>query len=203
MIIYTHLGFAKILYQYLLQDLNFKLDKKEFIYGNIKPDIKNEDIRAEHRMDESIDKLLLFSQGIIDNYSNIASFSMALGIVCHYICDYFCLYHNGLYKKKNIFEHLMYETHLHVQFTKMVLTRKIRLDICKNEEHTDLMGLLMNLSNKYAKNKMSATNDINYAVSAAAIVSEMLITLAYNHLNDSNSELLNHMELVNQGLLLT
>ncbi|WP_434512789.1 zinc dependent phospholipase C family protein [Desulfitobacterium sp. AusDCA] len=201
MIIYTHLGFGKILYRYLLQDLNFKLDKKEFIYGNIKPDIKNDDINAEHTMDGSINNLLIFSQKIINNYSNIATFSMALGIVCHYICDYFCTYHNGLYKKKNIFEHLVYETYLHVQFTKMVLTRKIKLNFCKNEEYTDLMDLLMNLSNKYAKNKMSITNDINYAISAAAIVSEMLIILAYNHLKVSNSEILNHIELINQGFL--
>lgn len=203
MIIYTHLGFAKILYRYLSQDLNFKLDKKKFIYGNIKPDFKNDDIGAEHRMDESIDHLLLFSQEIISNYSNIASFSMAVGVICHYVCDYFCLYHNDSYKKKNIFEHLIYETHLHVQFAKMVLYRKIRLDICKNEKYADLMDLLMNLSNKYVKSKRSTTNDINYAVSAAAIVSEMVITLAYNHLSAGNSELLNHIELVNESLLLT
>lgn len=111
-----------------------------------------------------------------------------------------CIF-SSLEKEIIFFEHLIYETHLHVQFAKMVLYRKIRLDICKNEKYADLMDLLMNLSNKYVKSKRSTTNDINYAVSAAAIVSEMVITLAYNHLRASNSELLNKIELINQGLL--
>ena len=46
MIVDTHLFLSQILYKYISKQMNFKLNRLAFAYGNIKPDFTNKDINS-------------------------------------------------------------------------------------------------------------------------------------------------------------
>jgi hypothetical protein len=177
-IVNTHLQISKVLFNYLSNRFDFKLNKFQFAYGNIKPDLFDREINEGHSLKESLFCLLDYIDSIIKDDSTIEAFSRALGIVCHYTCDYFCIYHNESHKKKNIIEHLMYEIYLHFIFRKMIHSKSLKLDLNKNIKDKDFISLFTCLSEKYLADKRSAVNDIKYSVSTAALVAENIICMA-------------------------
>jgi hypothetical protein len=177
-IVNTHLQISEVLFNYLSNRFDFKLNKFQFAYGNIKPDLYDSEINAGHSLRESLFCLLNYIESIIKDDSTIETFSRALGIVCHYTCDYFCLYHNDLYKDKNIIEHLMYEINLHFVFKKMMHSNSVKFDIDKNVKYKDFLSLFTGLSEKYLTDNRSAANDINYSISSAALIAENIICMA-------------------------
>ena len=92
MIVNTHILMSQILYKHISKDMNFKLDRVAFGYGNIKPDFNNKDINREHTLDESLYEVNKYSEELMSKDISIKEFSKSLGVICHFACDYFCLY---------------------------------------------------------------------------------------------------------------
>ena len=76
------------------------INKNRFIWGNVKPDCVPQYKRIRHYFDESIDMVInkilyLSSLTIYDVHygMTMAKFSEELGVVCHFLCDYFCAPH--------------------------------------------------------------------------------------------------------------
>lgn len=100
MIVDTHLLISQILYKHISNQMNFKLDRLAFAYGNIKPDFTNKDIMCSHTLDESLNNVNKYSQELMDKNISIKEFSTSLGVICHFASDYFCLYHREGNEKK-------------------------------------------------------------------------------------------------------
>ena len=193
MLFETHLLISYILYNYLSKEQGFKINKLAFMYGCIKPDINNEDIQCSHVLDESISSVNKYSEKLITNNVSIKAFSVSLGVICHFICDYFCIYHNDEYKLKGVFPHTLYEIKLHYKFLIFFIMGKVKFDNYIPSEN-NLMGIVIEMREKYILEKKSLIRDIKYALSVAAIISEFILyssEIKLDKCNDLNSEICN------------
>ncbi|MBD7912929.1 MULTISPECIES: zinc dependent phospholipase C family protein [Clostridium] len=108
-----------ILRQTSIDKLNL-IDKKKFIWGNVKPDYVSKYKLKKHFYDESINMILekvhflssLTSKEIFYSYG-IKKFSAELGVVCHFLCDFFCYAHSERWRlKSDLKKHVSYEQKL-------------------------------------------------------------------------------------------
>jgi hypothetical protein len=98
----------------------YLINKKRFLWGNIKPDCASKYKFKKHYYDESIEMILeligeLSSLSVSEVYHVYGKkkFSEELGVVCHFLCDYFCLAHNQRWEFKNAMKkHVIYENTL-------------------------------------------------------------------------------------------
>ncbi|KOA18459.1 hypothetical protein CLHOM_33610 [Clostridium homopropionicum DSM 5847] len=186
MIVNTHLLMSHILYDYLSKRQNIKINKLAFLYGCVKPDINNADINQEHTLDNSINSLNKYSEKLLTNNISIKDFSVSLGVICHFICDYFCLYHNDEYCLKNNFQHFLYEIRLHYKFLILLLMGKLKIDNFIPSEK-DLIPMVLELQQKYFLEEKNLTRDIKYALSSAAAISEFILCSSEIALNSSKA----------------
>ena len=180
MIVDTHLLISQILYKHISDQLNFKLNRVAFAYGNIKPDLNNKDINRSHTLEESLDSVNKYSEELMSRNISIKEFSRCLGVICHFTCDYFCLYHREGNEKKGAFEHLWYETILHVKLITLLLTGKINLNNYKMFE-ISAETILLTLQKNYILESESLTRDINYALFGALQITKLIVCSSQLH----------------------
>ena len=184
MIIFTHMKVA--VHFYHKNPLSLK--KWAFIYGNIKPDITALS-RKKHHYDTT---RLIFLESIKDagnlNLSKRER-SVALGVVCHFICDYFCMFHaKRPYNEANILSHIGYEIKLHLALSH----KQHRLDIImpESERQQALKPMALNhvnsplshidfaiqsLLKSYHQEKESIHTDLKFSFDALGFVIEVLL----------------------------
>ena len=180
MIVDTHLLISQILYRYISKQMNFKLNRVAFAYGNIKPDLNNKDINRSHTLEESLDSVNKYSEELMSRNISIKEFSRCLGVICHFTCDYFCLYHREGNEKRGAFEHLCYETTLHVKLVSLLLTGKINLNNYKIYENS-AERMLLTLQKNYNLESESLTRDITYALFGASQISKLIVSSSQLH----------------------
>lgn len=174
MIVDTHLFMSQILYKYISKHTNFKLNRLAFSYGNIKPDFTNKDINREHTLDESLNSLNKYSQVLMSKNVSNREFSIALGVTCHFVCDYFCIYHREGNDKKGAFEHLFYELILHVKLIMLFTRGKIDLNNYDMDGNS-LEELALKFQEKYNSEPKSITRDISNALIATSQISKLIV----------------------------
>ena len=86
-------------------------------------------------------------------------FSRKLGMIMHYISDYFCRAHNTEYYRKNIVAHLKYEKRL------AKVMKKIKEDIVFERNSISLKEYIIGLNKEYVKQK-SLQRDKEYTIKA-------------------------------------
>lgn len=174
MIVDTHLLISQILYKYISNQMDFKLDRLAFAYGNIKPDFINKDINHSHTLDESLYSVSKYSEELMNKNVTINEFSRSLGVICHFACDYFCLYHREDNEKKGLCEHLFYEEMLHGKLLILLLRGKVKLN---NHEvvKENVEGIALKMEKKYKSEAKSLNKDITYALSGALQISELIV----------------------------
>ncbi|MBU3189508.1 zinc dependent phospholipase C family protein [Clostridium bowmanii] len=196
MIVDTHLLISQILYKHISKGTNFKLNRLAFAYGNIKPDFTNKDIKSAHTLEESLHNVTKYSEELMGKNISNKEFSISLGVTCHFICDYFCLYHREGNEKKAAYEHFFYELILHVKLIILLLKGKINLS---NHElfENNVEKLVLALQKKYNSETKSLTRDINNALIAASQISNLIVCssqllIQQNETNISKAYLLSH-----------
>ncbi|MGH4137783.1 zinc dependent phospholipase C family protein [Clostridium sp.] len=196
MIVDTHLLISQILYKHISKETNFKLNRLAFAYGNIKPDFTNKDINSPHTLEESLYNVNKYSEELMDkNISNI-QFSISLGVACHFVCDYFCLYHREGNEKKRLWEHLFYELILHVKLIILLLKGKININNYEMFENS-VEATVLTLQGEYNSEPKSLTRDITNALIASSQISKLIVSssqllIHQNEINISKAFLINH-----------
>ena len=120
MILNTHLAISNALIENLDSNKSFFLSKKNFIYGNIKPDMTSKYVLHKHYLKESFDMIInkikslcKLSLDFIEKYFSVSRFSQELGVICHFLCDFFCLPHSQRWEFSHSFKkHVVYEKDL-------------------------------------------------------------------------------------------
>ncbi|MDF2614374.1 MAG: hypothetical protein K0S71_2160 [Clostridia bacterium] len=176
----THLLMANVLYKEINSQMEIELDYFHYVYGNIKPDVNPGIIDWPHFSHESLDDLLNYCEHITITPMTIKSFSVALGIVSHFICDYYCLYHTKPYRGKrtllSIVKHTAYEHFLELSFIKKCMIKDIEVtDQADGKQISDMINRRLAL---YNNEKHSIDKDIRYAVNTAVCVLRRLIELS-------------------------
>ena len=88
-----------------LKELGFTTNEKLFLLGNIFPDLIQSYIWCRHEYQHSREYV---SRKLNMLKKRPRLFSFHLGVLTHYICDYFCYPHNVCYDR-GLVQHILYE----------------------------------------------------------------------------------------------
>ena len=116
----THLLIARKVYFNLDIEERERVSYNNFLYGNVKPDMVSKYKLKKHYMDESFDMVIdkiralsALSDNEINKMSATVRFSQELGVICHFLCDFFCVPHSQRWEfKHSMNKHVKYEKEL-------------------------------------------------------------------------------------------
>jgi hypothetical protein len=118
----THKVMGENIIKYANAKSVYLINDKRFIWGNVKPDCTPKYKFKKHYFDESIDmiveKIIYLSSLTLEDVKykmTVGKFSEELGVVCHFLCDFFCAPHYYRWEFKStsaVKQHMMYENKL-------------------------------------------------------------------------------------------
>ena len=179
----SHAVISGLIYQDVQQALGVTLNKKQLTYGSIKPDIYSGIPKLKHFKPQSFVPIChqiakIASTQTEGNHQAIERLSQKIGIVTHYVADYFSVPHNDRATyHHHILAHIKYETQLHHMFIHSMLERKFSLTNeyldFSNVEH--VMNYLDELHLIYSSRSESYLNDLNSSAYAARSVASLIV----------------------------
>lgn len=173
MYFFTHLFIARILYK------NFKdetaLNKWAFAFGNVKPDLPPDCFRERHTLDKTLFTVYDRAVQLSDLSLSKKEFSIKMGEVCHFICDFFCHYHLNETLHKRILPHLIYELLLHAKIYVLRFTRKSALLPFDHPPAENITSIIFELRREYLRSRRDMKKDIRYAITASTSVFQSII----------------------------
>ena len=117
MMSFTHVLYAKQICEHISLKYGITLKRYSFIYGSVKPDVSILFLgKTKHYFDVSLD-MVTESANVLINAINsekeieTKAFARELGVIMHYITDFFCRVHNDIngIKHSENFRHVLYE----------------------------------------------------------------------------------------------
>lgn len=166
MLIGTHRLITKNILKNMSENKKNMLSNFNFIYGSIKPDILSKYKIKKHYAKESYSMILskikilsTLSVNDIEKKLSVIKFSQELGVICHFLCDFFCIAHSEVWRKKyRIFTHIKYEKNLAKR------ARQFNYDYFKAYilEQEDIKTFIDNCFKDHEKDS-SYNNDIKFA----------------------------------------
>ncbi len=177
----THIAMSKILYSNLSSIMN--LDRKAFVYGNMKPDLTHKLLRNPHTLENYFLIVCGSAEKLMYERVTLHEFSLELGEICHYVCDFFCQYHldDELFHKFR--EHFIYELKLHFvllknssKFNKKPETKAVKQNIS---------SIIKELRKEYSDSPAAMEKDLEYAFMAATCICESVYNFSYNPVETS------------------
>jgi len=163
------------------------------MYGSIKPDIVPKLLKLSHFKPQSLTLICkeikyLTEYAYADDLSYIKFISQQIGIINHFISDFFCVPHNDRKTYKNNFmEHMAYENTLHKMFKKYdkeIIAPKVSTDLL-NLSIDEIEKIIEGFHQKYSNNKESMLKDIEYSINVSSMVSVLIMT---NMIHNSSME---------------
>jgi len=109
--IVLHLEFSQVIRKAVEKELNIKIDVLSFMYGNIKPDLIQTSIpHYKHTATEFVQAEIETLASLKFNKSKrwLKQFYERLGIITHYLSDFFCYAHSESFQGDMV-EHFLYE----------------------------------------------------------------------------------------------
>lgn len=186
----THLAISKILYDHFERQM--ELDRSAFIYGNIKPDLSCKLMRKAHIMENYREYVCRSSGELMKDGRTLEEFSVELGQICHYVCDFFCRYHLNKEIFHNLGGHFLYELKLQYKLWKFTRKNKFELDIYSRKARKDISSIIFQMRSDYFSESVTLNKDIYYAISTAIWVCE---SVSYFSVQSTESVMKNEMEL--------
>lgn len=180
----THKLFANNFLKYADSGMVNLIDDKKFIWGNVKPDYVSKYKLKKHFYDESIDMILekidFLSSMSVEEISyeyGKKKFSAELGVVCHFLSDYFCFAHNKRWNLKNALKrHVVYEKQL------SNVAKNFNFSSFRNTELViEDMGLFIEENLKHYETSHSYENDLIYATFICNTVINTLLSQVVNN----------------------
>lgn len=120
--IVMHLGLSQAIRKAVENELDIKLSAFSFMYGNIKPDLNVSSVKIPHFkhtamefIQAEIEKLSVHRLNDSRRWSK--QLSERIGVITHYLSDFFCYAHTEYFESKHR-SHLLYEFQLLLHFQK-------------------------------------------------------------------------------------
>lgn len=165
MMMKTHIILSKSIYENLDEDNKFLLDENNFIYGNVKPDLISKYKLEKHYLDESYDMIkekiqfmINLSLSDLEKMYSVKSFSQEIGVICHFLADFFCVAHSERWEFKHSMKiHIIYEKNL----TKVAKDFDLKNE--RVETYDDFDVMFEKLYSEYKSNGNFETNDLVYS----------------------------------------
>ena len=171
----------------------YLLSRKKFIWGNIKPDCTPKYKRMKHYYDESIDMVIeniqyLSSLKLEDIYykMTIGKFSEELGVICHFLCDFFCAPHYYRWEFKStkaVKHHMLYEQKL----AKLAKEYKPKPVIDTTITSDNVREFIVHLQKQY-DGTLNCENDLAYSYYVCDSIINMILNCIFANEFKSNRE---------------
>lgn len=193
MLINTHFIISKSVLDNLESNKSFFLSKKNFIYGNIKPDISSKYVLDKHYLEESLsmvlEKIKYLCQLTLNSfkkYFSLSKLSQELGVICHFLCDFFTTPHSERWE----FSHSMNK---HVSYEKELASYAKEMDFSScdlnHEINHTVEEFFHNIYKKYKSCETSYENDLKYSSYVCkVIVNYVLDSILINTANSYTLE---------------
>lgn len=124
----THIHLGALLYSAICENWNMPLDRKRFLYGCVKPDFTSLLVRHPHFYRISRKFVFKKMRKLVNKKPRFdrknKKFSEDLGIVLHYVADFFTSAHNR--KPNRLQEHIDFENVLDAAFLDTVRMETVR-----------------------------------------------------------------------------
>ena len=168
MMMNTHKALASLFIENVDITKNFLISNKHFIWGNLKPDSVSKYKFKKHYFDESfnmiVHKIKFLSSLTVDDifirYS-LGKFNQELGVICHFLCDYFCVPHYQRWEFKSpgaVKDHILYENDLN----KYAKSYNIKKEINTTLTCDEIRKYINNLQKEY-DGKIAYEIDLQYS----------------------------------------
>ncbi|MTI67179.1 MAG: zinc dependent phospholipase C family protein [Firmicutes bacterium] len=175
----THYIIADNVYDNIKKVTGYNLNKRLFKWGNIKPDVDFKLLSKSHYKDESFDFVienifkLLKSDFDFNNKYNENKLSVDLGIISHFLTDFFCIPHSqGWHFNTDMKKHLKYEINLHKKAKKYNYSARIIAPNLGVITKSNIKKLIEELHFDYRKIE-DYKNDLKSSIDVASIISIM------------------------------
>lgn len=166
MLMNSHFLIAKSLLNNIDNNKLFFINEKHFIYGNLKPDAVPQYVFKKHYLNESFDTiaqkinyLCSLTIDYLSRYFSVSKFSQELGVICHFLCDFFCVPHSERWEfKHSMKKHMSYEKEL------SIVAKNSNLSIYKGDVITNnsFKDFFDSLYTEY-KSKLDYENDLFFS----------------------------------------
>ncbi len=180
MLIYSHKKMSEFIYSNIEENTSFALNKLMFKLGNMSPDLPLYHRHLKHYKYQNFEAILHMIEelSLINPSESVAKlnfYSYRLGVITHYVCDYFCLPHHDrdAYGDK-LKEHLLYEKNMHKDVKNYNNENTIYDDLVDFND-VNLKFIVDTFMMKYVEDESSSENDIKYAISASSLVCSILL----------------------------
>lgn len=189
MMMKTHIIIANSLIEHTDSNKRFLIDDKNFIYGNVKPDIISKYKLKKHYMDESYEMILrkidFLKKLDLDKMEKIFTkkeFSQEIGVICHFLADFFCVAHSERWEfKHSMIIHIKYEKGL----TKVAEDFKIKNN--RIQYLDDIDSFIETLYEEYKTNGNFEVNDLRFSTYICNTVTNYILENILNNTIKSHS----------------
>lgn len=173
MYFFSHLFISRVLYRSFKKEVN--LSKLAFAYGNVKPDLPPACFKDRHTLDNYLFIVYDKANQLINNDLDSKEFSVKLGEICHFVCDFFCYYHLNDALHKKIFPHLFYELLLHLKLYGYRFKKKLHLPDIKTAPRKGIASMIFEMRRDYFSDPRSIKKDIDFAFYAALSIFKRIL----------------------------
>lgn len=197
MILLTHKMIAEQVYERVTGLKSRKLDRDAFIRGNLLPDISSRYRKRSHYSASCWDLLESLAVDMDGLLCRTERGSEGMGVICHFISDFFCTVHNAPFAEKMpLVNHLYYEHRLHGVFRQMLRNGTLygkegdegKKTPYVSGRHWVAEGLITSHS-VYTQGVPSMENDIRHALEACTTYCRMMLELESRQLSIYNLEI--------------
>src|SRR6056297_2393813 len=164
----THIELSKVIYKNLKDKI--VLEKNSFVYGNIKPDLTNKLLKKPHTVENYMHYVCEEAEYLMEEEVSLHEFSFRLGEICHYISDFFCLYHTDLEIFNEFKKHFIYELKLHFVLLKNI--RSIGSKFGEINSRQNIHSIIEEFQNQYFEKPSNMKKDLDYAFMATVYICE-------------------------------
>ncbi len=179
----THKLISEHIHRNVLDTLGVELNKSSLIYGSVKPDIAPKLLMMDHFKPQSYDIVMdeihnLSQFKLIDNKQFLRFYSTQVGVVTHFIADFFCVPHNDRRTYKNNFkDHFKYESDLHKELKAFNESVKVSYNSFNVDNLTPftIKKVIDHYHREYSLLEESPINDIKCSLLAATAVTLYII----------------------------
>ena len=154
-----------------------------FRFGSLEPDLVPSFITTKHRIDLTFHKLEKKINKVIDEYDKnkgmTIGLSKDLGVITHYIADYFTFPHNTIYPG-NLKDHCVYEGEMKLYLRQYLLDGRARAEQkapVKLASLEQLYAFIQKTHDEYLQMKHSIEEDCCYIVNLCYQVVTTIIEL--------------------------
>lgn len=175
----THVSIASTLYE--KYSAAFPIAKYHFIYGNVKPDLKSNGLAIPHTLENTIYKTCALYDEIQRENLDILTFSVKLGEVCHYLCDYFCYYHINESDYRRYTDHFVYEMELHAYWLWKRYSNEVNQFTNNHSLEMSMTSMITRMRKDYDRKSHDFIKDIGYSLQAIDwLIENLALNLQYS-----------------------